>query len=128
MSWWGLGGLGAHLGPKSEKSAFDSRSSTPLGAQDGLKLGAKTHPKSIRKPSKKQYFLLVLWSGFGGVWPQLGANLDAKTFPESTQVCSKLDPKWCPDVDNLLFCFLIALGTFFVNVDSKLERRGTQKH
>ena len=107
-------GLSWHReGPKSKKRAKTTVADPPLA----FKLGAKIHPKSTRWLSKKQYFFgLVLRSGFGSIWCQLRSNLEAKAFPKSSQVGSKIDPKLRQDVDQNVVGFLIILGTFFLSI------------
>ena len=102
--------LGPKMAPRPLRTAKNHFRWPPPGSQDG----AKIHPKSTWKPSKKQsFFLLVLGSDFIRIWPQLGSNLEAKILPKSIQVGPKIDQNLGQDVDHFFAWFLIALGTFF---------------
>ena len=94
-SW---GRLGAKMAPRTKKVEIWRFELRLLGG----KLGAKIHPKSFRRPTKKwSFFWLLVGSGFVATWSQLGSNLAAKTLPKSSQVGSKIHQK----IDHMGSCW-----------------------
>ena len=124
---WGLGGvlrvLGPILAPRARKVRSISVRRPPSWGPRWVKLGAKSHPKSIRRLSKKRQFLrLVLGSGFGVIWCQLYPNLKSETFPKSIHVGSKIDSN-CPKMlINSCSMFDHSRDVFSVNFASKVGR------